>query len=1018
MKSTNSLLRGFASPNLYALCAGVGILFCWSIARGQAPQGFAWPHSVIDASNGTVPGNDLVVADFNGDGFGDAATFRTGSQLEVYLNQGPPNHSFARTSFFPGLDPAWLEPADINGDGRPDLLYVQGTTLGWIQNNGAGAFNLGSQSISSGQFTLGRPSVADFDGDGDLDIVALREARTPVWFDSSGGPAPIFTKRLLSASPAAGWSAGYFDIGDFNGDGRVDLLSFPYIAFNTGGLEKEAFGPWTLAYEMTAPTPGSTPVFARAGDLNGDGRADVVFWGGASSTRDRLFVFFSPATFENLTRPESAGAGYAQTSFGLELADIDGDGALNPVASRSSPDSTASWWRRQADGVWEQLLLGPHDMKFVDVNGDGRIDGIGHPAPGLSWLPNPGPIPFFNLEALELRDVDGDGAFSLGESGSLLATLRRGGPGVLGTVLATATAGPSIQFVGPNPARWENVPERAVLQVAIPFVVGSNAPCGSPLGFDFDAMWTAPIGTLRREGSVSTPLLGMPTAYSAPLLSASPNVAIPDGFAGGAVSPLTLVAPSDATTTAAVVTVDVAHSYRGDLRVVLTPPAGASITLFEGDVADSADDLVETFAVPGLNGRSAPGLYRLSVIDRFSGDTGTFRAWSLAIDYTALDCAPWQPPMETPAIDFEAAAPASLSFSPGDGVFTGHAFGWQGVDGAIAIGLPAEPPVTLIDQNGGSWRGSGLEGMSFYAYTLHGARATLSAGQPADDGASTRLRAETLHGSLDHVYNINDNQGGPHGPPTDATKTYSAYFRPSDIDLNGQNVFAFDSIDNGNPFGSLRAITMHGLEFGSQDANIHLGSLNPILNAGVGNFATWQYENYGPLTLPGGIPLIEGGAGEYVGGALRHADDADPATLAGGAAEWLYQPPNALESVEGALYRARWTFGFDDGPGDDGHLPRVRTSPRTRQAALSVETSIRGDGPLWAAATSAGQEPAIEQYWTGHSFSTALNGPTADDYLLAFGLFNFANGDAGRDGYVELRALRLEELAPDDPNTP
>ncbi|AKF10556.1 proprotein convertase P-domain-containing protein [Sandaracinus amylolyticus] len=109
--------------------------------------------------------------------------------------------------------------------------------------------------------------------------------------------------------------------------------------------------------------------------------------------------------------------------------------------------------------------------------------------------------------------------------------------------------------------------------------------------------------------------------------SAMPMVAIPDNTPAGVSSEI-VVAEAGAISSLAV-TVDITHTYRGDLQVRLERD-GRVVTLL--DRAGGADDHVQqTFSVADFNGVDAAGTWRLVVVDTASADVGTLSSWSLAI---------------------------------------------------------------------------------------------------------------------------------------------------------------------------------------------------------------------------------------------------------------------------------------------------------------------------------------------------------------------------------------------------
>lgn len=122
-----------------------------------------------------------------------------------------------------------------------------------------------------------------------------------------------------------------------------------------------------------------------------------------------------------------------------------------------------------------------------------------------------------------------------------------------------------------------------------------------------------------------------PTTVTA---SAAPELRIPDNSPTGVVSSIDLAA--DGTVADVSVTVDISHTYRGDLVVRLIAPDGREAVLSDR-AGGRADDLKETFssgsspALAALVGGPAGGRWRLAVADRARRDVGTLHGWSLSV---------------------------------------------------------------------------------------------------------------------------------------------------------------------------------------------------------------------------------------------------------------------------------------------------------------------------------------------------------------------------------------------------
>ncbi|WP_369216526.1 S8 family peptidase [Streptomyces flavofungini] len=76
------------------------------------------------------------------------------------------------------------------------------------------------------------------------------------------------------------------------------------------------------------------------------------------------------------------------------------------------------------------------------------------------------------------------------------------------------------------------------------------------------------------------------------------------------------------------VTVDIRHTFRGDLKVELVAPDGTAYLLKDYNSADSADDVQATYSVDASS-ETADGTWKLRVSDNWTNDTGTVNAWSL-----------------------------------------------------------------------------------------------------------------------------------------------------------------------------------------------------------------------------------------------------------------------------------------------------------------------------------------------------------------------------------------------------
>ena len=333
-----------------------------STSMGSATSAFAAPAVYAGLGNGV----SITTGDFTGSGtLGIAMAELGNNKIQIYNGLG--NGGFNPPTTYAGvLGPGGVAVADLKGNGILDLIVPSETFSTPVVNvmlgNGDGTFGAPvGYSLNGGG---GAVAVGDFNGDGKLDIAVEIQSYY-------GGPYGIsillgngngtFGSASTFAAPQSSWIA----TGDFNGDGKLDLLSADWVN-NTVSI-RLGNGNGTFGAPLRYPT-SSYPGFTAVGDFNGDGKLDFVvddYWG------ITVWLGNGNGTFQTPVRYAAGGLGEQ-----CVVGDFNGDGKLDIAVINGN---IVSVLYGNGDGTFGTPVnypagSSPQYAAVGDFNGDGKLD--------------------------------------------------------------------------------------------------------------------------------------------------------------------------------------------------------------------------------------------------------------------------------------------------------------------------------------------------------------------------------------------------------------------------------------------------------------------------------------------------------------------------------------------------------------------------------------------------------------------------------------------------------------------
>ena len=263
---------------------------------------------------------------------------------------------------------------DFNGDGIPDVVILGPASSGWVLSIFLGRpdGSFGPTVDYSVQAITGQASftVGDFNGDGKVDVIIINSAGASIFVGNGDGtlqpPVP------LNQSIGSGYSAG--PSSDFSGDGKLDLL---LVLEGTPGTIAILLGNGDGTFQAPVTYGVTNASYVVLGDFNGDGKPDVAASGGLNGGTVSILINNGDGTFKSPVNYNISGNVQA-----LAAVDLNGDGKLDLVIPSGGTSATISVLLGNGDGTFGSSMVYTSNLLSIysttiavaDFNGDGKPD--------------------------------------------------------------------------------------------------------------------------------------------------------------------------------------------------------------------------------------------------------------------------------------------------------------------------------------------------------------------------------------------------------------------------------------------------------------------------------------------------------------------------------------------------------------------------------------------------------------------------------------------------------------------
>ena len=279
-----------------------------------------------------IVGNYVTSADLNSDGRADLVVESSANTISVLLGNGDGMFQMAVAYAVSNGDVGGISIGDVDSDGNLDVIvskYNGSGTVSTLLGNGDGTLQAQIESSTGSSFPAAS-AIADVDGDGRPDLIVANTANrggVSILLGNGDGTFTPLTVLASNGDPIVVATA------DLNGDGAADV-AFANAAWGAHAVQvylNNADGTFHQAPEVQA---GGNTIGVAFADFNGDGKQDLVFSGDVNAVSVALGngdgTFHFPVAY-------TVGA----SPGGVQVGDVNGDGRLDLVVANGGSNDVS-----------------------------------------------------------------------------------------------------------------------------------------------------------------------------------------------------------------------------------------------------------------------------------------------------------------------------------------------------------------------------------------------------------------------------------------------------------------------------------------------------------------------------------------------------------------------------------------------------------------------------------------------------------------------------------------------------